>query len=45
MAIIGLSIAVPSLSAQMVLVAVIVAGIGYGVGGVTGYALNPFRDL
>ncbi len=45
LAIIGLSIAINNFSAKIILVAAIVAGIGYGVGGVTGYALNPFRDL
>ncbi len=45
LAIIGLSIAITDFSAKIVLITLVVAGIGYGVGGVTGYALNPFRDL
>ncbi len=44
-AIIGLSVATNNFTLKIVMITVIVAGIGYGVGGVTGYALNPFRDL
>lgn len=30
---------------KLIIISIIVGSIGYGLGGITGYALNPFRDL
>lgn len=45
LAIISINIFITNVIAKVIIVSLIVMGIGYGLGGVTGYALNPFRDL
>lgn len=44
-AIIGIQVFANQTLLKILLIGIFVMGIGYAIGGVTGYALNPFRDF